>query len=133
MSFLWSEKLGVELNRSHPFRRWLQVLARPAVFHALSHLPTREHLLTLLDAYRSYAQFREPETPAILPALAQMEEHMSSWSPPDLPAEIVDAARALIVADGFYAEFKWEKGPDLEPGRTLESTLVWPSEQEAKS
>lgn len=133
MSFLWSENLGVELNKSHPFREWLQVLSRPAVFHALSRLPTRAHLLTLLDAYRSYGQFRAPETPVILPALARMEEHLSVWSPPDLPAEIVEAARALIVADGFYAEFKWDKGPTLEHGRPLESLLVWPSKQEAKT
>jgi hypothetical protein len=37
-----------------------------------------------------------------LPALARMEECMSAWSPPDLSAEIVESARALLLTDGFF-------------------------------
>lgn len=123
---LWNQAVAAELKSSEPFRWWLQVLARPAVFHALSRLPSRAHLPALLDAYRVYAQLRATEAPAILPALARMEECMSAWSPPDLPAEIVESARALLLTDGFFAEFNWEKGPDLEPAH-LEALLVWPS------
>lgn len=119
-----------DVGNSHAFREWLQVLARPSVFRVLVRLPTRAHLLALLDAYRPFAASHM--VPAERQALAlteRMREHLSEWSPPELTEEIVTTARALLTADGCYKELDWEKGPDLDPGETIEDIVTWPSNE----
>src|SRR4051812_21252349 len=119
-----------EALSSWAFRDWLQVLARPAVFRALTRQPSRAHLLALLDAYRPFAQSPTNGSPALLELTERMRVHLSDWSPPDLPAEVVEAARALLHADGCYALLDWEKGPDLDPQQKVDDLVVWPSRGE---
>lgn len=134
MPTIRNEQDGIDIGNSHPFREWLQVLARPAVFRSLARLPSRAHLLDLLDAYEPFARsrvndggpFTKDGGSLALELANQMRVHLSAWSPPGLPAEIVATARALLGADGCYAVLDWEKGPDLDPGQTIDDIVIWP-------
>jgi hypothetical protein len=94
-------------------------------------------LLSLLDAYEPFARSRLTDGGPFtadggslaLELTNQMRVHLSAWSPPSLPAEIVTTARALLEADGCYAVIDWEKGPNLEPGERMEDSLVWPPDE----
>jgi hypothetical protein len=126
MAALRNKQDLIALDNSFPFRDWLQVLARPTVFASLSRMPSREHLLSLLDAYQPFAQSLAGDERLALELLERMRVLLSGWSPPDLPAEIVDVARALLRADGSCAVLDWDKGPDLGPGETVDNAVVWP-------
>lgn len=127
-----------EIGNAFPFRGWLHVLARPEVFHALTRQPSREHLLLLCDAYMPFARSRREHVDeqgyisgADEPLACELAERMRSlleaWSPPDLPMEIVETARALLHADrSSLGVLDWKKGPDLDPGQTVDDTVVWP-------
>lgn len=126
-----------EIGRANAFREWAQVLARPAVFRSLQRVPAPEHLLHLLEEYEPFARARREGAAergylsgadeACLPELVdRMRLALEAWSPPGLPVGIVDAARALLVADRFYARLDWEQGPELDPGEAVEDGLVWP-------
>jgi len=121
----------IDLINSFPLRGWLDVLARPAVFASLSRMPSREHLLCLLSAYQPFAQSLAGDISLALELLERMRALLSDWSPPDLPAEIVDVARALLRADGTYLvqdwdKINWDERPDLDPGQTVDQIVVWP-------
>jgi hypothetical protein len=127
-----------EIRNAFPFRDWLQVLARSDVFHALSRQPSREHLILLCDAYMPFARSRREHAKeqgyisgADEPLVSELTDRMRSllevWTPPDLPKEIVEIARALLLADrSSIGIHDWEKGPDLDPGQTVDDIVVWP-------
>lgn len=92
--------------------------SRGRQYFARLRSPSSAHLLHLLDAYMPYAQSRARDVePRTLALAERMRGYLSGWSPPDLPVEIVETARALLDADGFYHVVDWEKGPDLDPGQ----------------
>ena len=114
------------IGNSHPLREWLQVLARPAVFGMLARAPSAEHLLDLLEAYRPFAEARAKDPETTLTELARLREQLRLWVSPDLPAEIVDIARALLRADGCYTVLDWEMVPRLDDGQKVDDLVVWP-------
>lgn len=114
------------VSNSHPFREWLQILARPLVYRMLSRTPTSEHLLNLLDAYRPFAETSAKDAEATLLELSRLRKQLQAWASPDLPVEIVDTARRLLRADGFYAILDWEMVPRLDPGQTMDDLVIWP-------
>lgn len=128
-----------ELANAIPFRDWLQVLARPHLFQMLTRQPSREHLLMLCDAYLPYARSRRElakeqgyvshaENELLATELAErMHALLEDWSPHSLTPEIVDTARALLVADGSYKVVDLDFTPELDPGQTLDDLLIGPS------
>jgi hypothetical protein len=126
-----------EIGNAFPFREWLHVLARPEVFHALTRKPSRDHLLRLCDAYSPFARSRREhakeqgyvsgaDEPLVSELADRMRLLLEGWSPPDLPAEIVEAARALLRADRSSMVLDWDMKPELDPGQTIDDIVVWP-------
>lgn len=140
-----------ELANAIPFRDWLQVLARPNLFQMLTRQPSREHLLMLCDAYLPYARSRRElakeqgyvshaENELLATELAErMHALLENWSAhsltleavgtASLTPEIVDTARALLVADGSHEVVDLNFVPELDPGQTIDDLLIWPSSQ----
>ena len=128
-----------ELANEIPFRDWLQVLARPHLFQMLTRQPSREHLLMLCDAYLPYARSRralakeqgyisDAKNELLFTELAErMRTLLAGWSPDSLIPEIVDIARALLVASGAYQVVDLDFTPELDPGQTLDDILIGPS------
>ncbi|MFS8064825.1 MAG: hypothetical protein ACMG6S_00510 [Byssovorax sp.] len=122
-----------------PFEVWLQVLARPHVFQMLTRPVSREHLLMLCDAYLPYARSRRElvkeqgyishvDDELLFTELAErMRALLAAWSPDRLSPEIVDTARALLVASGGYEVVDLDFTPELKPGQTLDDMLIGPS------
>jgi hypothetical protein len=106
---------------------WLTVLAAPIVYASLKRPVEPEVLLRLLDIYIAYVDrgdyylfdhTPEPNRPALA---RQLRELIAGWTPPELPAEITEAARALLYAEGH------KEPPHVavtDPGY-LESKLAW--------
>ncbi len=130
---LWEETLAT----TH-FGLWLQVLARPQVFHALTRVPSPAYLVTLLDNALPYARKgmsghgtgAYPEAQRV-EMMGQMRTMLESWSPLTLPDEVVQAARALLVVVGGWPSYDWNEVPGLDEGQTLESGLPWPPDEPA--
>jgi hypothetical protein len=131
MAFLHNKQDWVTLLNSFAFRGWLDFFARPTAFASLSRMPSREHLLLLLDAYQPFAQSLATDVPRALELTERMRTLLSDWPPLDLPAEMVDTARALLRADGSHLvpdwdKMDWDSAPDLDPGQTIDQCVVWP-------
>lgn len=112
--------------------QWIIVLAVPRLFDGLTRTPPREHLLMLLDTYVSYVRHDGRYSPAEFETVPyERRESLASslraliedWTPPALPMEITEAARALLFAEG-------RKGPpegwDTLPDDLNEDELLWP-------
>jgi hypothetical protein len=112
--------------------QWIIILAVPRLFGGLTRTPPREHLLDLLDTFVSYvrhdgrysrAEF-EPVPYERRESLAlSLRALVENWTPPTLPMEITEAARALLFAEG-------RKGPpegwDALPDELDQDELLWP-------
>lgn len=120
---------------------WLQVLAAPHVYQALTRPVDPALLLRLLDVWISYVDrgdsylFADPPD-AGRPALARkLRALLEAWTPPELPGEITEAARALLHAEGYKTPPRgaatWDDLEYCSPGRTIESYLIWPEGLEA--
>jgi hypothetical protein len=119
---------------------WLAVLAAPHLYRSLARSVDPAHLTALLDIWVAYADrddryMGRPDFMPVpyerRPALARrLRDLLSTWTPPDLPSEITEAARALLHAEGL----KWPQGTSWDDAsldlgdRTLESFLVWPEQ-----
>jgi hypothetical protein len=122
-----------------PFGDWLQVLARPHLFQMLTRPPSLEHLLMLCDAYLPYARSRRElakeqgyvshakDEPLVTELAERMRSLLESWSPDSLTPEMVDTARALLVASGACEVVDLDFTPELKPGQTLDDMLIGPS------
>lgn len=114
------------------FGYWLQVLARPQVFHTLTRVPSPAFLVTLLDNALPYARKgmsghgtgAYPEAQRV-EMMGQMRTILESWSPLALPDEVVQAARALLVVVGGWSSYDWNEVPELNEGKTFEDILPW--------
>jgi len=127
---LW---LWEEIAATFHFGLWLQVLARPQMFHALTRVPSTAFLVKLLDEALPYARKgmsghgtgAYPEAQRV-EMMGQMRTILESWSPLTLPDEVVQAARALLVVVGPWSSYDWDEAPELNEGKTLEQLLRWP-------
>ena len=81
---------------------WLMVLASPQAYRALVRPVAPQFLVRLLDIWIAYADRGEHYFSATAPdpnrpTLARkLRDLIATWTPPDLPAEITEAARALL-------------------------------------
>jgi hypothetical protein len=131
--WLWEEVVATV-----GFGYWLQVLARPQVFHTLTRVPTPAFLVTLLDNALPYARKgmsgqgtgAYPEAQRV-EMMGQMRAILESWSPLTLPDEVVQSARALLVVVGCWPSYDWNEVPALDDGQTLEQVLPWPPDESA--
>jgi hypothetical protein len=124
--------LWEEIAATTHFGLWLQVLARPQVFHTLTRVPSPAFLVKLLDNALPYARKgMSGQGPGAYPEaqrvemMGQMRTILESWSPLMLPDEVVQAARALLVIVGGWSSYDWDEVPELSDGQTLEDVLPW--------
>lgn len=112
---------------------WLQVLAVPRIFSGMNRMPPREHVLRMVDAYIEYVKhdgrYMSPDFEPVPyerrePLALKLRELLSSWTPPELPTEITEAARTLLYAEGLNPAEGWDdlSDPDFQP----EKHLLWP-------
>ena len=112
---------------------WIQALASRAVYSRLGRVPSREHVVRLLDVYIAYtARDGRCHQPMFEPVAYERRGALASrlrallvtWTPPELPEEITEAARALLHAEGLRAENDdWETLTDLAVDPDL---MLWP-------
>jgi hypothetical protein len=119
---------------------WLDVLAKPHEYRALQRpvdAAVKAVLLCLLDVWIAYVDRGDwylygdpPEEDR--PALARkLRALLEAWTPPDLPAEITEAARALLDAEGEKKRRReeggtWDDVRVVDPTETIDSYLLWP-------
>lgn len=114
---------------------WLMVLAAPHIYRALQRPVEPTFLIRLLDIWIAYADrgdryvfplASDPNRPALARKLRDL---ISAWTPPELPAEITAAARALLHAEGYeeppLGAVTWDDF-NFDPDRAVESRLAWP-------
>jgi len=130
------EWLWKEIAATTHLGLWLQVLARPQMFDALTRVPSPAFLVKLLDEALPYARKgmsghgtgAYPEAQRV-EMMGQMRTILESWSPLTLPDEVVQAARSLLVVVGGWSSYDWNEGPGLDEGQTLEQVLPWPPDE----
>ena len=112
---------------------WLQTLAVPRIFRGMIRTPPREHLVRLVDIFLAYVRhdgrYATPDFEPVQyetrePLALKLRELLEAWTPPELPAEITEAARALLYAEGMNPAGGWDSlsDPDFRP----EEHLLWP-------
>jgi hypothetical protein len=118
---------------------WLHVLARPDKYRALTRpvdAAVKAVLLTLLDVWIAYVDrgdwyFDGPPEEDRAALARRLRALLEAWTPPELPVEINEAARAVLDAEGVK-KWRLEKGvtwddfPADDPTRTVDSYLLWP-------
>jgi hypothetical protein len=114
---------------------WLIVLAAPHVYGLLQRVAEPAHLARLLDIWIAYTDRGDHYLSATpgedRPMLARaLSARIAGWTPPDLPGEITEAARAILHAEGAvplqaktdgWDSYQW----DLGDGSSLDSSLSW--------
>ncbi|WP_437587335.1 hypothetical protein [Sorangium sp. So ce1000] len=128
-----TSRLSNMVNSIHAVQ-WLLCLAAPRVFLRMKRMPPREHLLRMVDFYLAYVRRGERNlVPEMEPVPYEQRETLAlqlralleTWSPPGLPAEISEAARAVLHADGQREPpGGWDEAD--EPTWRPEEELLWP-------
>jgi hypothetical protein len=115
---------------------WLKVFACPRLFEQLSRMPPREHLLRQLDIYDAYLQHDGRYSNADFhpvpyerrgPLAARFRALVEQWTPPELPAEMIQVARELMHAEGKNPPpGGWDVYDAKEESYPVEDCLLWP-------
>lgn len=114
---------------------WLFVLAAPHLFRSMSRVPPREHLLKMVDIFVERAKRGDhEEVPDFEPVPYEQREPLARklralievWTPPDLSAEIIETARALLHADGKNAPGGGWDAATIDGADSCEEILLWP-------
>ena len=112
--------------------QWFIVLAVPRLFRGLTRTPPREHLMGLLDTFVVYArhdgrysraEFEPVPYEQREPLALKLRALVEAWKAPALPSEVVEAARALLHAEGRSGP---PEGWDALPEDMNEEELLWP-------
>lgn len=120
------------------FQQWLIVLSSPRILEAMRQVPTREHLLCMIDAYLPYARSNRQLTDMSVPdswrpdpelreaRALELRATIEQWTGPTISKEVIQAARALLHEDSVdKSDEAWDTYiVDLEP--PPENFLVWP-------
>lgn len=114
---------------------WLMVLAAPHIYRALKRPVDPRFLIRLLDIWIAYVdrgdQYLSANAPGPnRPAVARKLRHLIAvWTPSELPAEITEAARSLLHAEGYeqppLGAATWDDF-NFNLDGPLESGLAWP-------
>jgi hypothetical protein len=128
-----SSPLGDFVASAHAVQ-WIQVLAVPRIFLGMKRPVPRDHLLSMVDNFIAYAQSGERYGKAEFepvpyeqrePLARKLRALVEQWSPPGLPGEITETARAVLRADGMLGPpGGWDNVPD--PDMPPEQYLLWP-------
>jgi hypothetical protein len=121
---------------------WLGVLAMPHQFRTLQRSVDPAHLTRLMDIWIAYVEAEPGDRrwvgkfapipdgePADL--ARRMRALLVAWTPPELPADITETARAMLHVQGIKRNdaAEWDAFTfDLE-GHPLEDMLVWPESE----
>lgn len=116
---------------------WLFIMAAPKLWEALPRIPPKAFLLKLMNSFVPYAHSKhytryipEGETPVDTsqrgPAATRLRELLNQWEPPHVTNEIREAARLLLLADGYKEPPSgWDEyRPD--PDVPVEEMVIWP-------
>lgn len=112
---------------------WLEMFAAPHLFQGMRRIPPHEHLLRIMDTYLAYVRhdgrYMQPQFEPVpyerRELLAQkLRALLESWTPPTIPENIVDTARALLYAEGLDPREGWDHLSP--PGFKPEEHLLWP-------
>lgn len=119
----------------HCFRDWLRVLASPRILQAMRRMPTREHLLRMLDGFLPYARTTlqrarsddwQPDPKKREARALELRAALERWTSPEIPQEITQAARALLHADDIDdVEEGWEEN-EFQLEFPPDDYLLWP-------
>lgn len=115
---------------------WLMVLAAPPLFCTLVRVPVRQHVAKLIDIYAAYAARGDllMDYPELEPqrheqriaAVERLRPLLVSWMPPDLPAEITEAARDVLRAEGVASPEGGWSALQNDGSDPLDDVLSWP-------
>jgi hypothetical protein len=114
---------------------WVEELAAPRRYRILQRQADPEVILKLLDVWIARADRADPLSeklfghPFDAGAARVLRASVTAWKSPDLPAEVTEAARALLRSMGektapggvAWDDYTFED----RDGRTLDSYLVW--------
>jgi hypothetical protein len=119
------------------FSIWIAVLAAPHLYRTITREVDPAHLVPYLDTWVAYSERGDHyQTKALTPAACErrvilarkLRDLVAAWTPPELPAEITETARALLDVEGIEPPGKggWDNLDfDLE-GDPVEDILIWP-------
>lgn len=115
---------------------WMMVLAAPALFRTLGRVPVREHVAKLVDVYAAYVargdtlmgppELEPQRHEQRLAAVERLRPLLVAWAPPDLPAEITEAAREVLRAEGIAEPAGGWSALENEGPDPLHDVLSWP-------
>ncbi len=119
------------------FSIWIAVLAAPHVYRTLRREVDPAHLTPFLDIWIAYSERGDHyQTKKLTPAACErrvvlarkLRDLVGAWSPPELPAEITETARALLDVEGLKPPGGrgWDETDFGEHGSPIEDILIWP-------
>ncbi len=103
------DKWGIDVDVSAIFcaDAWVAVLAAPHLYRGLTRPAEPDVIVKLLDVWIARADRRDLESDKQFgyhfdgEAARRLRAMVAAWTPPELPAEVTEAARALVRATGF--------------------------------
>ena len=116
---------------------WLAVVAAPHNYRALERPVEPAVLLQLLDIWTAYVDrgdyyiYAKPPHEGRPALVRKLRALIEAWTPPELPEEITEAARALLVAEGCLTGRhhleggNWDSLTFADDTRTVDSYLIW--------
>jgi hypothetical protein len=117
------------------FQEWMAVLSSPRILKAMRRMPTKEHLLRMLDAFLPYTRTTRQRAgsehlrfdPKKREARAlELRAAIERWDSPEISREIIQAARALSREDGDdCSDEEWD-AHEVELEFPPEDYLLWP-------
>jgi hypothetical protein len=118
------------------FSIWIAVLAAPHLYRTVTRKVDPAYLTPFLDTWIAYSERGDHyQTKKLTPAALErrvvlarkLRDLVAAWTPPDLPAEITETARALLDVEGLEPPGgAWDTLDfDLE-GCPVEDILIWP-------
>jgi hypothetical protein len=125
------------------FSHWIAVLAAPHLYRTMTRHPDPALLTKYMDMWVTYAErgdwyWGKPDEDRSrllerIPLSRKLRDLIAAWTPPELPNEIVEAARALLDAEGLKPPpKKGESWDELDFGGPVEDFLIWPEGIPAK-
>ena len=119
------------------FSIWIAVLAAPHVYRTIQREVDPAHLTRFMDIWVAYCERGDHYQTAKITSSAcerrvtlarQLRALLAAWTPPELPIEITETARALLDAEGLKPPGGrgWDETNFELEGDSVESILIWP-------
>ena len=119
------------------FSIWIAVLAAPHLYRTIQRKVDPAYLTPFLDTWIAYSERGDHyQTKALTPAACERRVELArklralvaAWTPPELPAEITETARALLDVEGLEPPGGrgWDEVDFDLGGDPIEDILIWP-------